>query len=210
MKYMFLPFARMFDFNGRSRRLEFWLFQLLNWLIGCVFAIAFIAFFAGKLFEIIRRYGQQGVGSTIVDRYGLGADVVPYADYVWLARIDPNVLLRELGPLASSLAIAYLIYAAIVFLPNLAVTIRRLHDSNRTGWWLLIPVLLYSMCILLVVIAVSAPSAAIGLGVAAGLVGMLAGLSWLVLLVFMFLDGTKGPNQFGPSPKQAHGPYGYP
>lgn len=25
-----------------------------------------------------------------------------------------------------------------VFLPNLAVAIRRLHDSDRTGWWILI------------------------------------------------------------------------
>ncbi len=31
-----------------------------------------------------------------------------------------------------------LIYALAVFLPGLAVTIRRLHDTNRSGWWFLI------------------------------------------------------------------------
>jgi len=30
------------------------------------------------------------------------------------------------------------IFAFIVFLPSLAVTVRRLHDVNRSGWWLLI------------------------------------------------------------------------
>ncbi len=31
-----------------------------------------------------------------------------------------------------------LIYALAVFLPYLAVTIRRLHDTDRSGWWFLI------------------------------------------------------------------------
>ena len=31
-----------------------------------------------------------------------------------------------------------LIFSIIVFLPGLAVSVRRLHDINRSGWWLLI------------------------------------------------------------------------
>lgn len=30
------------------------------------------------------------------------------------------------------------IYALAVLLPSLGVSIRRLHDTNRTGWWLLL------------------------------------------------------------------------
>ena len=30
------------------------------------------------------------------------------------------------------------LYLLFIFVPTLAVTVRRLHDSNRTGWWLLI------------------------------------------------------------------------
>lgn len=30
------------------------------------------------------------------------------------------------------------LYSLAVFLPGLAVTARRLHDTNRSGWWLLI------------------------------------------------------------------------
>jgi uncharacterized membrane protein YhaH (DUF805 family) len=31
-----------------------------------------------------------------------------------------------------------LIYSLTVLLPNLAVSVRRLHDTGRSGWWLLI------------------------------------------------------------------------
>ncbi len=30
------------------------------------------------------------------------------------------------------------LYGLFIFLPNLAVTIRRLHDTNSSGWWVLI------------------------------------------------------------------------
>ena len=30
------------------------------------------------------------------------------------------------------------LYSLAVFLPSLAVTIRRFHDTNRSGWWILI------------------------------------------------------------------------
>lgn len=31
-----------------------------------------------------------------------------------------------------------LLYSLAVFLPGLAVSVRRLHDTNRSGWWLFI------------------------------------------------------------------------
>lgn len=34
--------------------------------------------------------------------------------------------------------VIYGLYALAVFLPSLAVSIRRLHDTDRSGWWLLI------------------------------------------------------------------------
>tara|TARA_B100000678_G_scaffold265536_1_gene249730 strand:+ start:1141 stop:1599 length:459 start_codon:yes stop_codon:yes gene_type:complete len=33
MQWMILPFKRYFDFQGRSRRLEFWMFALLNVIV---------------------------------------------------------------------------------------------------------------------------------------------------------------------------------
>ncbi|ELP71252.1 DUF805 domain-containing protein [Streptomyces turgidiscabies] len=31
-----------------------------------------------------------------------------------------------------------IVYTLAVFLPGLGVTVRRLHDTNRSGWWVLI------------------------------------------------------------------------
>ena len=36
-----------------------------------------------------------------------------------------------LGPLTG-------LFAVVMFLPNLALSIRRLHDTGRSGWWILI------------------------------------------------------------------------
>jgi uncharacterized membrane protein YhaH (DUF805 family) len=43
----------------------------------------------------------------------------------------PEGVLREIGILGS-------IYSLAVLLPSLAVSVRRLHDTNRSGWWLLL------------------------------------------------------------------------
>lgn len=33
------------------------------------------------------------------------------------------------------------VYALAVFLPGLAVSVRRLHDTGRSGWWLLVGII---------------------------------------------------------------------
>lgn len=36
---------------------------------------------------------------------------------------------------ADTLPYLYVIYGVVVMLPTLGVTVRRLHDSDRSGWW---------------------------------------------------------------------------
>jgi uncharacterized membrane protein YhaH (DUF805 family) len=45
-----------------------------------------------------------------------------------------------LGTFSSSSNIGLLsgIYGLAILIPSLAVTVRRLHDTDRTGWWILI------------------------------------------------------------------------
>lgn len=43
-----------------------------------------------------------------------------------------------------------MVYAAAVFIPTLAVTIRRLHDTDRTGWWALLGLLPFGVIALLI------------------------------------------------------------
>ena len=44
------------------------------------------------------------------------------------------------GTLDSELGMGLLsgLYSLAILIPSLAVTVRRLHDTDRTGWWLLI------------------------------------------------------------------------
>jgi len=46
------------------------------------------------------------------------------------------------------------LYALFIFLPSLAVTVRRLHDTNRSGWWILIPLVPFFGAIILFIFTV--------------------------------------------------------
>jgi uncharacterized membrane protein YhaH (DUF805 family) len=71
--------------------------------------------------------------------------------------------------------------------PQFSVSVRRLHDTGRSGWWVLLGFL---------------PAVTVALSMMTGIeVLNLLSLVALVLLYFFVLDGTRGPNQYGPDPK---------
>ncbi|MYN45575.1 DUF805 domain-containing protein [Pseudoduganella sp. FT93W] len=41
---------------------------------------------------------------------------------------------------SSSIGMLSTLLVLVTFLPGVAVGVRRLHDSNRSGWWLLLPI----------------------------------------------------------------------
>lgn len=51
----------------------------------------------------------------------------------------------------SNLGLFYFVTALGLFIPSLAVTIRRLHDTSRSGWWMLISIIPLIGSILLIV-----------------------------------------------------------
>ena len=62
--------------------------------------------------------------------------------YFFLANLIIGIVLSIVsGIIGDSNGILGLIYSLIVFLPSLAVAVRRLHDTNRSGWWVLIVLL---------------------------------------------------------------------
>jgi uncharacterized membrane protein YhaH (DUF805 family) len=67
--------------------------------------------------------------------------------------------------------ISLIIYVAMIW-PSVALGVKRFHDRNKSGWWVLI-----------------------------SLVPVIGGLWYLIECGF--LEGTKGPNQFGPDPLPA-------
>ena len=143
MNWMILPFKRYAEFSGRSRRMEYWMFALLNAIVVTV--LMFIVLGAG---------GAAGV---------LEAD----------AAGDP---VAGMSALFGGLGIIIIIYALAILLPSIAVTVRRLHDRDMSGWWYLGAII----------------------GGMIPLVGILVSIAFLVL---MALPGTPGPNRFGPDPK---------
>jgi len=146
LEWMILPFKRYFDFQGRSRRMEYWSFFLLNMIVYLVFGGIMMA--GG--FSLAEMDGEMGAAPP-----ELGAPFYLGAGLLGL-------------------------YALAVFIPNLAVNVRRLHDRDMSGWWLLGLVILSAVPV----------------------IGIIVSIGWLVL---MFLPGTPGANRFGPDPKDPAG-----
>lgn len=95
------------------------------------------------------------------------------------------------GPLVVLLWLATLV-------PQISVGVRRLHDTNRSGWWLLMPIVPYVIAGAIAGPAMLSGNMA-GLGMA-GIFLMIGGICAIVLLVFMILSGTPGDNRYGSAP----------
>jgi len=128
MNYMILPLKRYFDFSGRSRRKEYWMFVLFV-IIGELITMSLdSALGLGGTAETFSEFGDGTASAGFTMTGGI---------LTW-------------------------IFIALMLIPGIAVAIRRVHDQDKSGWFVLIPI--YN-------------------------------------LILMFLEGTRGPNRFGPDPK---------
>lgn len=96
-------------------------------------------------------------------------------------------ILGAYGPLTIVLLLAALV-------PSLAVSTRRLHDVNRRGWWLLTAYVPTILVMLLPLVGIRIASVTL-------ILSLLALALWIGLLVLMAVEGTRGPNDYGPDPK---------
>jgi uncharacterized membrane protein YhaH (DUF805 family) len=128
MNYMILPLKRYFDFKGRSRRKEYWMFVL--------FVVV------GEIVTMIldNLLGLGGTAST-TSQFGDGTASAG-------ASMTGGILTT--------------IFVLAMIIPGIAVAVRRVHDQDKSGWWVLVPI--YN-------------------------------------LILMFIEGTRGPNSYGPDPK---------
>ena len=108
--------------------------------------------------------------------------------------IDSLVGITLFGPYG---VVTCLLGLALI-IPGLAVTFRRLHDTNRSGWWVLILVVPYF--IMGILMGMSMASGDVTGMASAGIVGLVALAGAIAMLVFMVLPGTTGDNRFGPDP----------
>ncbi len=91
------------------------------------------------------------------------------------------------------------LFSLAVVLPTVAVAVRRLHDTDRSGWWIIAPLVAYVAAGVAVAVAVAAGAGAIVLAVV-GLGFLVGAILAIVLLIFYIQKGTQGPNTYGPDP----------
>jgi uncharacterized membrane protein YhaH (DUF805 family) len=90
---------------------------------------------------------------VVLERYAQFTGRARRAEYWWfsLATLIVGVVLSVLGAVSSIFLILYYVYALAVLIPSLAVGVRRLHDTDRSGWWLLIALIPLIGAIVLIV-----------------------------------------------------------
>jgi len=77
---------------------------------------------------------------VVLERYAKFDGRSRRAEFWWyaLANFIISVVLNLLQAAASIFVILVVIYGLAVLIPGIAVAIRRLHDTDKSGWWLLI------------------------------------------------------------------------
>ncbi len=139
-------------------------------------------------------------------KYAMFAGRARRAEYwgFYIAQIVAYVLIACLaftgGSIQSGMSILLVgggLLALACFLPNLAVTVRRLHDTDRSALWLL----LYVPGIISALLTGSEVMVNHGIPSGNPIFSLLGSLANIAMLVFMSLKGTDGPNRFGANPK---------
>lgn len=107
-------------------------------------------------------------------------------------------LVNTLGRHAPWLVIAFYVLLVAAELVNAAVAVRRLHDRNRSGWWILllgfVPGFLSGLAQGGLAAGKLKDTSALALMVIALII-----LAWAIVELGV-LRGTKGPNRFGEDP----------
>jgi len=134
--------------------------------------------------------------STCFTKYATFSGRAPRSEFWWWTLFTWLVgIILGLVPLVGT------IFQLAILLPTLAVTARRLHDTDRSGWWQLLP--LGAMAVAGAIIAVTAPdSAAMGNAMQGAMIVAAAGVIGTIILLIVWLasKGTAGDNRFGPDP----------
>jgi uncharacterized membrane protein YhaH (DUF805 family) len=103
---MFAPLKRIFDYSGRSRRKEYWMFLVLVIIVSIITGIL----------DVMLGLGGSTTGTTEVGDGTVSASGTFNAGYLTMA------------------------WVLIVFIVSIALSVRRMHDQDKSGWWILVPI----------------------------------------------------------------------
>ena len=113
--------------------------------------------------------------------------------FFWLFTTIALLVAELIDAAATGSRIVETIIGLVLAVPSLAVLVRRLHDVDRTGWWVLL-----TFVPMIAFIMVAMPVARSMLAVYFILLVVL--VVWIVLLVWCCKRGTPGPNRYGSDP----------
>lgn len=165
MKWFIKCFKQYADFTGRARRKEYWWFTLINAVISAVLI-------TGWLVPIVKMAFNAASGETTPDEWEI-------------ARII----------LSNPFLYIYMVYYLAVLIPSLSVTVRRLHDIGKSGYWLFLQIgasLLISLANLY-----TGTNTAVAMTLS-----FIAVAISILFLVWTFTDSQPGENKWGPNPKE--------
>jgi uncharacterized membrane protein YhaH (DUF805 family) len=109
--------------------------------------------------------------------------------------------------IGNSQGLLTLLYGLILLIPSVAVTVRRLHDIGKSGWWALVFALISGIPIILASIVIGSMeykggtiSRGINLLITLAMLISLASVVWFI--VWLALPGDPNENAYGPVPEE--------
>jgi uncharacterized membrane protein YhaH (DUF805 family) len=139
----------------------------------------------------------------------IGMWVVLFATLGLAASSGSKPSIGLLGAFGIGWILLALFWLAMI-IPTIAVQVRRLHDTDRSGWWIggfYLAYLVYVIFMIRIVASLQIPATGAppdlspmsGMG-ALSYVGFAFFVYSIVLLVFFCIGGTEGPNRYGDDP----------
>jgi uncharacterized membrane protein YhaH (DUF805 family) len=171
----------LFGFNGRLNRTRFW-------------AAGFVVISLGLAFGFLLLLVAKMLGTGAVSFQFDGQDLFRLFDPVFAVAMIDRLRAADLNAPATLLPLLYrVIVTPVVLWCCAAITAKRLHDRNRSGWWL-IPFLavpgFYDQF-----------ESRVGTSMFAGVISFVVSVLGIWAFVeLIILKGTTGPNRFGPDP----------
>lgn len=189
------------DFQGRENRQPFWLWILIVYIAQ--FVVMMIA-----MIPIMSSWFGQMMPVMQGDPHRFDN--------------DPQAMFQMMVPMMQNMMTMTVVVAIFFIAMTAAAVVRRLHDSNRSGWWVapyyavqivspLVSAAIMPRYFSVIAAASSKPGTPPDLSNPAfqqasqsmammSLVGLLGFAVMVMMIVLLVLPGTVGPNRFGDDP----------
>ena len=125
----------------------------------------------------------------------------------WLFIQLTSIFLLLFAFRARPLFLIFILFSILIIIPSIAVTVRRLHDVNKSGYWLIVPLpLIFISYLSLFILSLFSPenqSEGLNFFQIISLVTYITGIFmaslWYCFPIFMFLtqSGDKDKNRYG-------------